>query len=131
MKKMQKMRVVTVSMSEDEIEMYQRLAKVEGKNFSDFVRKKLKQAVVEEMKEANLLKYLVRLLEELPERLDIKLKEAGRGIGWEEFSQLAKLLVYTIKLIELLAEYTIVMEGKRKEFRERVYELQRSMGVDL
>ena len=128
---MKRMRVVTVSMSDDEFEMYQRLAKTEGKNFSDFVRKKLKQAVAEEMKEANLLSYLVRLLEELPERLDIKLKEAGRGIGWEEFSQVARLLVYTIKLIELLAEYTIVIEGKRKEFQTRVYELQRGVGVDL
>ena len=128
---MKKMRVVTVSMSDEEIEMYQRLAKAEGKNFSDFVRKKLKQAVVEEMKEANLLRQLVRLLEELPERLDIKLKEAGRGIGWEEFSQLARLLVYLIKLIELLAEYTIVVEAKRKEFQTRVYELQRALGVDL
>jgi uncharacterized protein (DUF1778 family) len=128
---MKKMRVVTVSMSDDEFEMYQRLAKVEGKNFSDFVRKKLKQAVTDEMKEANLLRYLVRLLEELPERLDIKLKEAGRGIGWEEFSYLAKLIVYTIKLIELLAEYVIVVEAKRKEFKERVYELQKAWGVDL
>jgi hypothetical protein len=34
---MKKMKVVTVSMSDDEIEMYQRLAKQEGKNFSDFV----------------------------------------------------------------------------------------------
>jgi uncharacterized protein (DUF1778 family) len=128
---MKKMRVVTISMSDDEYEMYQRLAKTEGKNFSDFVRKKLKQAVTEEMKEANLLSYLVRLLEELPERLDIKLKEAGKGIGWEEFSQLARLLVYLIKLIELLAEYTIVVEAKRKEFKERVYELQKALEVDL
>jgi len=128
---MKKMRVVTVSMSDDEFEMYRRLAKVEGKNFSDFVRRKLKQAVVEEMKEANLLSYLVRLLEELPTRLDIKLREAGKGIGWEEFSQLARLIVYTIKLIELLAEYTIVVEAKRKEFKERVYELQKALGVDL
>jgi uncharacterized protein (DUF1778 family) len=128
---MKKMRVVTISLSDDEIEMYQRLAKMEGKNFSDFVRKKLKQAVQEEMKEANLLSYLVRLLEELPVKLDIKLKEAGRGIGWEEFSQLARLITYHIKLTELVAEYTIVMDAKRKEFRERKNELMRMLDVDV
>jgi uncharacterized protein (DUF1778 family) len=128
---MKRMRVITISMSDDEIEMYQRLAKQEGKNFSDFIRKKVKQAVQEELKEANLLNYLVRLLEELPVRLDIKLKEAGRGIGWEEFSQLARLITYHIKLTELVAEYTIVMDAKRKEFQEKKYELMRALGVDL
>jgi predicted DNA-binding protein len=82
---MRKMRVVAISLSDEEYEMYQRMSKLEGKNFSDFVRKKLKQAVTDEMKEVNLLSNLVRLLEELPVRLDIKLKEAGKGIGWEEF----------------------------------------------
>jgi hypothetical protein len=118
-------------MSDDEIEMYQRLARQENKNFSDFVRKKLKQAVTEEFKEANLLSYLVRLLEELPVRLDIKLKEAGRGIGWEEFSQLARLLVYILKLIELQSEYVIVVESKRKEFQARVEALRRELGVEV
>jgi uncharacterized protein (DUF1778 family) len=128
---MKKMRVVTISLSDDEIAMYQRLAKMEGKNFSDFIRKKVKQAVTDEMKEANLLSYLVRLLEELPTRLDIKLKEAGKGIGWEEFSQLARLITYHIKLTELVAEYTIVMEAKRKEFQEKKNELMRMLDVDV
>jgi predicted CopG family antitoxin len=128
---MKKMRTVTISLSDEEIAMYQRLAKMEGKNFSDFVRKKLKQAVQEEMKEANLLSYLVNLLEELPVRLDIKLKEAGRGIGCEEFSQLARLITYHIKLTELVAEYTIVMEAKRKEFQEKKNELMRMLDVDV
>jgi hypothetical protein len=128
---MKRMRTVTISMSDDEIEMYQRLARQENKNFSDFVRKKLKQAVTEEFKEANLLSYLVRLLEELPVRLDIKLKEAGRGIGWEEFSQLARLLVYILKLIELQSEYVIVVESKRKEFQARVEALRRELGVEV
>jgi predicted CopG family antitoxin len=128
---MKKMRVVTISLSDDEYAMYQRLAKVEGKNFSDFVRKKLKQAVTEEMKEANLLNYLVRLLEELPTRLDIKLKEAGKGIGWEEFSQLARLIIYHMKLTELLSEYVIVIDAKRKEFQERKNQLRKELGVEV
>jgi len=128
---MKKMRVVTISLSDDEIAMYQRLAKLEGKNFSDFVRKKLKQAVTEEMKEANLLSYLVRLLEELPTRLDIKLKEAGKGIGWEEFSQLARLIIYHMKLTELLAEYVIVIDAKRKEFQERREALRKELGIEV
>jgi predicted CopG family antitoxin len=128
---MKRMRVITISMSDDEIEMYQRLAKTEGKNFSDFIRKKVKQAVTEELKEANLLNYLVRLLEELPVKLDIKLKEAGRGIGWEEFSQLARLLVYILKFIELQSEYVIVVESKRKEFQARVESLRKELGVEV
>jgi len=128
---MKKMRVVTISLSDDEIAMYQRLAKMESRNFSDFVRKKLKQAVQEEMKEANLLSYLVRLLEELPVRLDIKLKEAGRGIGWEEFSQLARLITYHMKLTELLAEYVIVIDAKRKEFQERREALRKELGIEV
>jgi len=128
---MKRMRVVTVSMSDDEYEMYQRLAKQEGKNFSDFIRKKVKQAVTEELKEANLLNYLVRLLEELPVRLDIKLKEAGRGIGWEEFSQIARLVIYHMKLTELLAEYVIVMDSKKKEFQMKKEELRKELGIEV
>jgi hypothetical protein len=50
---MKKMRVISISLSDDEIEMYQRLARQENKNFSDFIRKKVKQAVTGELKEAN------------------------------------------------------------------------------
>jgi hypothetical protein len=123
-------RVVSLSLSVEEFELYRKLAKQEGKDFSKFVRDKVNAAIKQEVKEANLLNKLIRLIEELPERLQFYVR-AGVGVSGEEISQLARLLVYLIKLIELLAEYTIVMEGKRKEFQGRVYELQKALGVDL
>jgi predicted CopG family antitoxin len=128
---MKKSRVVSISLTDDEYEMYQQMAKVEGKSFSDFVRKKLKQAVTEELKEANLLNQLVRLLKELPSELDIRLKEAGRCIGWEEWQQIAKLMVYQIKLMELLAEYVIVVDAKKKEFLARKEALRNELEIEV
>jgi hypothetical protein len=49
-------------MSDDEYEMYRSMARIEGKNFSEWVRDKLKEAVRQEMKEVNLLNRLIREL---------------------------------------------------------------------
>jgi len=54
-----------------------------------------------------------------------------KGVSGEEFSQLASLLVYLVKLIEFQSEYTIVMEAKRKEFQARREELKKSLGVEV
>jgi hypothetical protein len=80
------------------------------------------------MKEVNLLNKLIRLIEELPKQLQLQVRS---GSGGEEFSQLARLLLYLIKLLELQSEYLIVMEAKRKEFQARKEELKRTLGVEI
>jgi hypothetical protein len=122
-------RFVGIKMSEEEYEMYRRLAKVEGKNFSRFVRDKLKEAVRQEAREFNLLNRLIKLIEELPERLQLR-RVSSSGSGGE-FSEVARLLVYLIKLFELQSEYLIVMEAKRREFQARKEELKKSLGVEV
>jgi len=126
-----KAKVVSISLREDEYEMYRNMAKVEGKNFSRFVRDKLKEAVRQEIREVNLLNRLIKLIEELPERLQLQLRTVSSSGSSEEFSQVARLLVYLIKLFELQCEYTIVMEAKRKEFQARKDELKKSLGVEV
>jgi hypothetical protein len=120
-----KAKVVSISLSEDEYETYRKLAKLEGKSFSKFVRDKLNEAIRQEMREVNLLNRLIRLIEELPERMQVR---SGSG---EEFSQLVKLLLYLIKLVELKCEYTIVLESKRKDFFQRKEELRKALGVEV
>jgi hypothetical protein len=36
-----------------------------------------------------------------------------------------------MKLIELLAEYVIVIEGKKKEFQARKEELRKELGIEV
>jgi hypothetical protein len=124
-----RVRVVAISLSEDEYEMYRSMAKVEGKKFSKFVRDKIKEAVRHDMREVNLLNRLIRLIEDLPEKLQLSV--VNRGSGEEEFSQLIRLLLYLIKLFEKYSEYTIVMEAKRKEFQVMKEELKRALGVEV
>jgi hypothetical protein len=123
--KVDKARQVSLSLREDEIERYKRLAKAEGKSFSQWVRDKVEEAIRREVREVNLLERLIRMLEELPERLQVK------GTSNEEINQFAKLLVYLIKLFELQSEYTIVLEAKKKEFQARKEELKRALGIEL
>jgi len=124
-------RFVGIKMSDDEYEMYRNMAKVEGKNFSKWVRDKLNEAVRQEMKEVNLLNRLIKLIEEFPERLRMQIQMQMKGGSSEEFSQLARLLLYLVKLIELQSEYLIVMEAKRREFKVQVDELKKALGVEV
>jgi hypothetical protein len=119
---------VGVKMKEDEFELYQRMAKVEGRSLSAFIRDKLREAVRQDMKEVNLLDRLIKLIEELPVRLQVRATNAGSE---EMLNQLARLLVYLIKLFEIYSEYTIVLPDKRKEFQARREELKRALGLEV
>jgi hypothetical protein len=117
-------RQVSLSLTESEFERYKRLAESEGKSFSKWVRDKVEEAIKREIREVTLLERLIKLLEEPPERLQVK------GSSNEEINQFAKLLVYLIKLFELQSEYTIVLEAK-KEFQARKEQLKRELGIEL
>jgi hypothetical protein len=121
-------RFVGIKLSEEEYERYKRMARIENKSLSKFIRDKLSEAVMAEVKEVNLLNRLIKLLESLPSRLQV---QGGGQVVGEEFNQLARLLVYIIKLLELQSEYTIVMEVKRREFNERREQLRRELGVEV
>jgi uncharacterized protein (DUF1778 family) len=123
------MKVVSIRMKEDEYELYRKLARMESKDLSSFVRDKLREAVRQNMKEVNLLDRLLKLLEELPERLRTQIQM--KGSNSEELNQLMKLFIYMMKFLELQTEFLIVMEVRRKEFRERVEELKQTLGVEL
>jgi beta-phosphoglucomutase-like phosphatase (HAD superfamily) len=125
-------RFIGIKMSDDEYETYRNMAKVEGKSFSGFVRDKLREAVRQEMREVNLLDRLIKLINDLPERLQLQLKAVGSGNSNEEvLTQLTRLLVYLIKLFEIYSEYTIVMDAKRREFQARKEELKKALGIDV
>jgi hypothetical protein len=130
---MNKTRSVSLSLRDEEFEMYRKLAKMEGKSFSKWLRDKVDEALKQEMKEANLLNRLIKLIEGLPEKLQtqVQAQAVAGGGGSEEFSQVVKFLIYLIKLIELECEYTIVLEAKRKEFQARKEELKQTLGVEL
>jgi uncharacterized protein (DUF1778 family) len=122
---------IGIKVDEEEYDMFRRLAKGEGKSLSEFIRSKVKEAVKQEMKEINLLDRLIRLIEELPQKLQMQVRATNAGSNEEMLNQLARLLVYLIKLFEIYSEYTIVLPDKRKEFQARREELKRALGLEV
>jgi hypothetical protein len=83
-------RQVSISLTENEVAKYRKLAKTEGKSFSKWIRDKVEEAISKEKREI-------------------------------------ALLVYIIKFLELQAEY--IVNAKQKEFKKKVEELKRSLGL--
>jgi hypothetical protein len=126
--KLDKARQVSLSLKEEEIERYKKLAEAEGKSFSRWVRDKVEEAIRREVRETNLLDRLIRMLEELPKRLEMQEQKGGSS---EELREIVRLLVYIVKFLEMESEYLIVLEVKRKEFQARKEELKRSIGIEI
>jgi len=117
------MKMVTIKFPDDEYETYLRLARVEGRNFSRFVRDKLKAAVQSDLRETFLLERLVKLIENFS------------GFQPEPTSELQKetykLLLFLTKAVLLQAEQVIVVAEKRKAFMNELDKLKRELGIDI
>jgi len=118
---------IGIKMSDDEYERLAKLAKIEGKSFSKFVKDKLKDAVMQEMRETSLLERLIKMIESLQ---NFQPQNTAQGDS-ENLKEVYKLLLYLVWHEKTVAELTILIEQKRKEYLQRRKELEEKLGLEL
>jgi trans-2-enoyl-CoA reductase len=62
-------RQVSISLTESEFEKYKKLARMEGKSFSKWIRDKVEEAISKEKREIALLVYTIKKVEKLKKNL--------------------------------------------------------------
>jgi predicted DNA-binding protein len=117
---------IGIKMSDDEYERLAKLAKIEGKSFSKFVKDKLKDAVQQEMRETNLLERLIKMIENLQ---NFQPQNTAQGDS-ELQREIYKLLLYLVWHEKTVAELTILMEQKRKEYMQKRQEIEQKLGIE-
>ena len=120
-------KITTISFADDDYERLAKLAKIEGKSFSKFVKDKLKDAVMQEMRETSLLERLVRMIENLQ---NFQSQTACR-LNDELLREIYKLLLYTVSHDRAVFELLFVLPEKRKEYLQRRKELEEKFGLEL
>ena len=120
-------KITTISFADDDYEILAKLAKIEGKSFSKFVKDKLKDAVMQEMRETSLLERLVRMIENLQ---NFQSQTACR-LNDELLREIYKLLLYTVSHDRAVFELLFVLPEKRKEYLQRRKELEEKLGLEL
>ena len=118
---------IGIKMSDDEYERLAKLAKIEGKSFSKFVKDKLKDAVMQEMRETSLLERLIRMIENLQ---NFQSQTACR-FNDELLREIYKLLCYTVMHDRAVFELLFVLPEKRKEYLQRRKELEEKFGIEF
>jgi len=120
-------KITTISFADNEYERLAKLAKIEGKSFSKFVKDKLKESIQQEMRETSLLERLIRMIENLQ---NFQSQNACR-FNDELLREIYKLLCYTIMHDRAVFELLFVLPEKRKEYIQRRKELEEKFGIEF
>jgi len=120
-------KITTISFADDDYERLAKLAKIEGKSFSKFVKDKLKESIQQEMRETLLLERLIRMIENLQ---NFQSQNACR-FNDELLREIYKLLLYTVSHDKAVFELLFVLPEKRKEYLQRRKELEEKFGLEL
>ena len=118
-------KITTISFADDEYERLAKLAKIEGKSFSKFVKDKLKESIQQEMRETLLLERLIRMIENLQ---NFQTQTACR-FNDELLREIYKLLCYTVMHDRAVFELLFVLPEKRKEYLQRRKELEEKFEI--
>jgi len=118
---------LTVRLKEKEYEQIEKLAKLAGKNTSQFVREKLQESIQQEMRETNLLDRLIRMLENLQ---NFQLQSACR-FNDEILKEVYKLLLYTVSHDRAVFELLFVLPEKQKQYIQKRQELEEKFGIEF
>ena len=118
---------IGIKMSDNEYERLAKLAKIEGKSFSKFVKDKLKESIQQEMRETSLLERLIKMIESLQ---NFQSQTACR-FNDELLREIYKLLLYTVSHDKAVFELLFVLPEKRKEYLQRRKELEEKIGLEL
>jgi len=122
---------IGIKMSDNEYERLAKLAKIEGKSFSKFVKDKLKESIQQEMRETSLLERLIRMIENLQNFTATNTTQNTAQGDPELQREIYKLLLYLVWHEKTVAEVTIVMEQKRKEYMQKRQEIEQKLGLEL
>ena len=124
-------KILTVRLKEKEYDQIEKLAKIAGKNTSQFVREKLKESIQQEMKETSLLERLIKMIENLQIFTATNTTQNTAQGDPELQREIYKLLLYLVWHEKTVAEVTIVMEQKRKEYMQKRQEIEQKLGLEL
>jgi len=124
-------KITTISFANDEYERLAKLAKIESKSFSKFVKDKLKDAIQQEMRETNLLERLIRMLENLQNFQQQNTTQNTAQEDSEILREIYKLLLYLTWHEKTVAESTIVIESTRKKYLQKRQELEEKFGIEF
>jgi len=124
-------KILTVRLKEKEYDQIEKLAKIAGKNTSQFVREKLKESIQQEMRETSLLERLIKMIENLQNFTATNSTQNTAQRDSEILREIYKLLLYLTWHEKTVAEVTIVMEQKRKEYMQKRQEIEQKLGLEL
>jgi hypothetical protein len=124
-------KILTVRLKEKEYDQIEKLAKIAGKNTSQFVREKLKESIQQEMRETSLLERLIKMIENLQNFTATNTTQNTAQGDPELQREIYKLLLYLVWHEKTVAEVTIVMEQKRKEYMHKRQEIEQKLGLEL
>ena len=124
-------KILTVRLKEKEYDQIEKLAKIAGKNTSQFVREKLKESIQQEMRETSLLERLIKMIENLQIFQQQNTTQNTAQRDSEILREIYKLLLYLTWHEKTVAEVTIVMEQKRKEYMQKRQEIEQKLGLEL
>jgi len=122
---------IGIKMNNDEYERLAKLAKIESKSFSKFVKDKLKESIQQEMRETNLLERLIKMIENLQNFTATNTTQNTSQRDNELLREIYKLLLYLVWHEKTVAEATIVMESTRKKYLQKRQELEEKFGIEL
>ena len=120
-------KILTVRLKEKEYDQIEKLAKIAGKNTSQFVREKLKESIQQEMRETSLLERLIKMIETLQ---NFQSQNTAQGDS-EILKEIYKLLLYTVSHDRAVFELLFVLPEKRKEYLQRRKELEEKLGLEF
>jgi len=124
-------KVVSVRFENLEFERLEKMAKLAGKNIAQFVREKIREAIQQEMKETSLLERLIKMIENLQNFTATNTTQNTAQGDNELLREIYKLLLYLVWHEKTVAELTIIMEQKRKEYMQKRQEIEQKLGLEL
>ena len=124
-------KILTVRLKEKEYDQIEKLAKIAGKNTSQFVRDKLKESIQQEMRETSLLERLIKMIENLQIFQQQNTTQNTAQGDSEILKEIYKLLLYTVSHDKAVFELLFVLPEKRKEYLQRRKELEEKFGIEL
>ena len=122
---------IGIRIDENDYDLIFRMAKASGKNFSDFVREILHNAIRQEMRETSLLERLIKMIENLQNFTTTNTTQNTAQGDSELLREIYKLLLYLTWHEKTVAEATIVMESTRKKYLQKRQEVEQKMGIEF
>ena len=124
-------KVVSVRFENLEFERLEKMAKLAGKNIAQFVREKIRESIQQEMRETSLLERLIKMIENLQIFTATNTTQSTAQGDNELLREIYKLLLYLAWHEKTVAELTIIMEQKRKEYMQKRQEIEQKLGLEF